>query len=70
MDSSHVSLVSLILRSEGFAPFRCDRSLTLGINIGSMAKVNDARFILERILFSVFFFMTDRSSSALPTMTL
>jgi len=55
MDSSHVSLVSLILRSEGFAPFRCDRSLTLGINIASMAKVNDARFLREYCSQSSFF---------------
>eukprot|EP00121_Abeoforma_whisleri_P011327 Awhi_evm1s10445 len=39
MDSSHVSLVSLLLRSEGFNSYRCDRSLNLGINIASFAKV-------------------------------
>ena len=33
MDSSHVSLVSMLLRAEGFDPFRCDRNLTLGMNL-------------------------------------
>jgi len=39
MDSAHVSLVSLLLRQDGFDHYRCDRSLTLGINIGSMTKI-------------------------------
>jgi len=39
MDSSHVSLVSLLLRQDGFDHYRCDRSLTLGINIASMTKI-------------------------------
>lgn len=39
MDSSHVSLVSLLLQAEGFESYRCDRSLQLGINLGSMAKI-------------------------------
>jgi hypothetical protein len=39
MDSSHVSLVALLLRADGFEKFRADRNLTLGINIGSMVGV-------------------------------
>jgi len=39
MDSSHVSLVSLLLRSDGFDHYRCDRNLALGINLGSMSKI-------------------------------
>jgi len=39
MDSSHVSLVSMLLRSDGFEHFRCDRNLSLGINLGAMAKI-------------------------------
>lgn len=39
MDSSHVSLVSLSLRSDGFDTFRCDRNLSLGINLPSMSKI-------------------------------
>eukprot|EP01100_Stratorugosa_tubuloviscum_P010264 TRINITY_DN4384_c0_g1_i1.p1 TRINITY_DN4384_c0_g1~~TRINITY_DN4384_c0_g1_i1.p1 ORF type:complete len:274 (+),score=140.68 TRINITY_DN4384_c0_g1_i1:42-824(+) len=39
MDSSHVSLVSLLLRSDGFEHFRCDRNLTLGILLSSMSKI-------------------------------
>jgi proliferating cell nuclear antigen PCNA len=39
MDPNHVSLISLLLRSDGFDEYRCDRNLTLGININSMAKI-------------------------------
>lgn len=39
MDSSHVSLVSLNLRSDGFDSFRCDRNLSMGINLASMSKI-------------------------------
>lgn len=39
MDSSHVSLVALHLRREGFQHFRCDRTMALGINLASMAKI-------------------------------
>lgn len=34
MDNSHVSLVSLTLRSDGFDKYRCDRNLTMGMNLG------------------------------------
>lgn len=39
MDSSHVSLVALVLNSEGFEHYRCDRSMSLGLNLASIAKV-------------------------------
>ncbi|KAJ4982794.1 pyridoxal kinase, partial [Stagonosporopsis vannaccii] len=39
MDNSHVALVSMLLRSEAFNPFRCDRNIALGINLGSLTKV-------------------------------
>jgi len=39
MDSSHVSLVSMILRADGFAPWRCDHTCQLGINLQSFNKV-------------------------------
>ncbi|XP_075149525.1 proliferating cell nuclear antigen [Haematobia irritans] len=39
MDNSHVSLVSLTLRSDGFDKFRCDRNISMGMNLGSMAKI-------------------------------
>ncbi|XP_041363173.1 proliferating cell nuclear antigen-like [Gigantopelta aegis] len=39
MDSSHVSLVSLNLRSDGFDTYRCDRNLSMGINLVSMSKI-------------------------------
>ncbi|AFP65558.1 proliferating cell nuclear antigen (nucleomorph) [Chroomonas mesostigmatica CCMP1168] len=39
MDSSHVSLVSLFLQSEGFESFRCDQAVTLGVNLVSLYKI-------------------------------
>jgi len=39
MDSSHVSLVSLVLQAEGFEQYRCDRGIQLGINLASMSKI-------------------------------
>jgi proliferating cell nuclear antigen len=33
MDSAHVSLCFIDLNAEGFDPYRCDRNLTLGLNI-------------------------------------
>ena len=39
MDSSHVALVALLLRSEGFEHYRCDRNISMGMNLTSMAKM-------------------------------
>lgn len=39
MDTSHVSLVSLLMRGEGFEHYRCDRCLSLGLNLASVTKV-------------------------------
>ncbi|XP_053212865.1 proliferating cell nuclear antigen-like [Panonychus citri] len=39
MDTSHVSLVSVQLKSEGFDKYRCDRNLTLGMNLASLAQI-------------------------------
>lgn len=33
MDDAHVSLVSMCLKSTGFDKFRCDRNLSMGINL-------------------------------------
>ena len=38
MDSSHVSLVALNLKADGFEHFRCDRPISMGMNLGNMAK--------------------------------
>lgn len=37
MDSSHVSLVQLTLRSEGFDTYRCDRNIAMGVNLSRSA---------------------------------
>merc|ERR1711990_1154517 len=39
MDNSHVSLVSVLLRADGFDKFRCDRKLSMGMNLTSMSKI-------------------------------
>ncbi|XP_050946465.1 proliferating cell nuclear antigen-like isoform X1 [Cucumis melo] len=39
MDSSHVALVSLLLRSECFEHYRCDRTISMGMNLNNMAKM-------------------------------
>jgi proliferating cell nuclear antigen len=39
MDNSHVALVSMMLVSEAFDPYRCDRNIALGINLTSLMKV-------------------------------
>ena len=33
MDPSHVSLVQLNLRSDGFKIYRCDRNIAIGVNV-------------------------------------
>merc|ERR1711879_447638 len=39
MDSSHVALISLMLRESAFAEFKCDRPTSLGMNMDSLGKV-------------------------------
>merc|ERR1712160_73529 len=38
-DSSHVALVSLLLRESAFADFKCDRATSLGMNVESLSKI-------------------------------
>merc|ERR1712216_982304 len=39
MDSSHVSLVALLLRNDGFEHYRCDRNMTMGMNLTNMSRM-------------------------------
>jgi proliferating cell nuclear antigen PCNA len=39
MDSSHVALVSMFMRAAGFDAYKADRNISLGLTLGSMAKV-------------------------------
>ncbi|XP_027183512.1 proliferating cell nuclear antigen-like [Coffea eugenioides] len=39
MDSSHVALVALLLRSESFEHYHCDCNFSMGINLNNMAKM-------------------------------
>ena len=39
MDSAHVCLVCLKLNESGFADYRCDKSMNLGINLHDLSKV-------------------------------
>lgn len=52
MDSSHVALVTLTLNYDGFEDYRCDKQITLGINITQLSKImkcagNDDTIILR-----------------------
>ena len=38
MDSAHVSLVSLKINESGFEEYRCDKNITLGINLVDFSK--------------------------------
>lgn len=48
MDSAHVSLVSLLMRSDGFETFRCDRNMSLGLNITRFVLLKDDSLALQR----------------------
>merc|ERR1712007_54886 len=39
MDSSHVALVSLLLKESAFQDFKCDRPTSLGMNVDSLGKI-------------------------------
>lgn len=39
MDTSHVSLVAVQLKADGFDRYRCDRNLTLGMNLTNLAQI-------------------------------
>lgn len=39
MDSSHVCLVSLHLRDDGFQHFRCDRNMSMGVHLANFSKI-------------------------------
>ena len=39
MDNSHVALVSVELERAGFAKYRCDRPIPLGVNLNSLTKI-------------------------------
>ena len=39
MDGAHVSLVSLILNENGFQDYRCDKPITLGLNLSDLSKI-------------------------------
>lgn len=39
MDTSHVSLVSVLLQAEGFEDYRCDTNCIMGIKLATMIKV-------------------------------
>ena len=39
MDSSHISLCALNLKSTGFQDYRCDRDVALGLSLTNLAKI-------------------------------
>jgi proliferating cell nuclear antigen len=60
MDSSHVALVSLVMRSEGFESYRCDRNMSLGISL--------VRYDSSLKIKSLFFLIVYSMSKVLKTM--
>ncbi|EFA75600.1 proliferating cell nuclear antigen [Heterostelium album PN500] len=38
MDSAHVTLINLLLRTDGFETYNCERSLSLGLSINALSK--------------------------------
>lgn len=64
MDSSHVSLVSLKLRSDGFEHYRCDRNLSMGMNLKNMVKMlncaNNDDIITMKVSSELLCFTTSR----------
>ncbi|KAE8688531.1 putative Tetratricopeptide repeat (TPR)-like superfamily protein [Hibiscus syriacus] len=49
MDSSHVALVALLLRSEGFEHYCCDRNLSIGMNLGNMSKMLNVPLMMTHL---------------------
>lgn len=47
MDSSHVSLVQLTLRHDGFDSYRCDRNLAMGVNLSRWSTLYITSFSQE-----------------------
>merc|ERR1712167_94845 len=39
MDSSHVSLIAMQLKADGFEHYRCDRNVSIGMNLASLSKI-------------------------------
>lgn len=39
MDGSHVSLISVLLRSDAFNQYRCDKNISLGLQMQSLSKI-------------------------------
>jgi len=39
MDSSHVSLCAVTMRTEGFDHYRCDKNISLGVNTPNLSKI-------------------------------
>ena len=53
MDNSHVSLVSVLLRADGFDKFRCDRQLSMGNTLyhHGLQTPNEAFFSSKSLIF-------------------
>ena len=63
MDSSHVSLVALMLRSTGFDHYRCDRDVTMGMNLLNMVRGLLLSVVFFFFVVVVVFFCVDRRAA-------
>ena len=50
MDSSHVALVNVVLKRDGFENYRCPRNLSLGIKLASMAVVLKSAGVDDKLI--------------------
>ena len=58
MDNSHVSLVSVLLRADGFDKFRCDRQLSMGKSFAYLTFFTNFHCFLRQIVYNV---LTEKS---------
>jgi len=52
MDSSHVSLVSMLLRAEGFEPWKCEQECQLGLKMEYLTKLLKCMHAKDSLEFS------------------
>eukprot|EP00898_Chlorokybus_atmophyticus_P000625 jgi/Chlat1/1563/Chrsp123S00082 len=53
MDTSHAALVDVLLEADGCDHYRCDRTLSLGINFHNLGKMLRLAQITDVITFNV-----------------
>ena len=60
MDTSHVALVQMTLRSDGFAHFRCDRNISMGDLLSTHVECHLFPVLLHAAGLTLFIYFTCR----------